>query len=56
MQGKIDQDLSGNAAVRTDAAAEQVIWIPEFPGDEPEMEYTDWRDLVFVYSGVQAGE
>jgi hypothetical protein len=56
MQGKSHEDLSGSAAVRSEAIVEPVVWIPEFPGDEPEMEYTDWRDLLFVYSGAQAGE
>jgi hypothetical protein len=44
-------EASGNGALRPEAIVEPAVWIPDFPGDEPDMEYTDWRDLLFVYSG-----
>jgi hypothetical protein len=64
MQAKTPQDLSGdgalhaaeNDALHAEAIVEPAVWIPDFPGDEPEMEYTDWRDLLFVYGGARAVE
>ena len=56
MQAKTPQDLPEKSALRPEEIVEPAVWIPEFPGDEPEMEYTDWRDLLFVYGGARAGE
>ena len=43
---------TGSVALRAEAIVEPAVWIPDFPGDEPDMEYTSWRDLLFVYSEV----
>lgn len=37
--------------VRIEDIVEPGVWIPEFPGDDPELEYTRWRDLLFVHRG-----
>jgi hypothetical protein len=53
-----EQDLSDHAedaALRVEEIVEPAVWIPDFPGDEPDMEYADWRDLLFVYSEVPDG-
>jgi hypothetical protein len=52
-----DQAPSEDIALRVEEIVEPAVWIPEFPGDEPDMEYADWRDLLFVYSGAaEVGE
>jgi hypothetical protein len=43
------------AEVRAEAIVEPAVWIPDFPGDEPEMEYAQWRDLLFVHTGTEGG-
>jgi len=48
-------EASGNGALRPEAIVEPAVWIPDFPGDEPDMEYADWRDLLFVYGGTRSG-
>jgi hypothetical protein len=54
MLHKTHVDLAGDGedALRVEAIVEPAVWIPDFPGDEPDMEYTSWRDLLFVYSEV----
>jgi hypothetical protein len=29
-------------------AQQEAAWTPDFPGDEPDMAYADWRDQLFV--------
>ena len=45
---------TGSVALRAEAIVEPAVWIPDFPGDEPDMEYASWRDLLFVYSSGPA--
>jgi len=46
---------TGDVALRAEAIVEPAVWIPDFPGDEPDMEYASWRDLLFVYTEVSQG-
>jgi hypothetical protein len=53
--GDVLTDDPFRAEVRAEAIVEPAVWIPEFPGDEPEMDYAHWRDLLFVHSGTESG-
>ena len=37
--------------VRIEDIVEPGVWIPDLPGEDPEVEYTRWRDLLFVHHG-----
>jgi len=54
MQAKTHQDLHESDALRSEQIVEPAVWVPDFPGDEPNLDYADWRDLLFVHGTASA--
>ena len=54
MQRTTEPEVPDEAAPRAEAIVEPAVWVPDFPGDDPEMEYAHWRDQMFIYGSSES--